>query len=81
MRLSLLGCSVPSAFVLWNMRELPPPIKIHKQEQSREQSLLSAMEQWPLVLLTIGPVQRVQKIRFLYYPLFLLEYKYLFELR
>lgn len=34
MRLSLLGCSVPSASVLWNMRELPPPIKIHKQEQS-----------------------------------------------
>ncbi|KAK4577982.1 hypothetical protein RGQ29_028208 [Quercus rubra] len=29
-----IGCSVPSASVLWNMRELPPPIKIHKQEQS-----------------------------------------------
>lgn len=41
MRLSLLGCSVPSAVVLWNMRELPPPIKIHKQEQSRAIAFIS----------------------------------------
>uniref|UniRef100_A0A7N2MCK6 THH1/TOM1/TOM3 domain-containing protein n=1 Tax=Quercus lobata TaxID=97700 RepID=A0A7N2MCK6_QUELO len=36
-----IGCSVPSAVVLWNMRELPPPIKIHKQEQSRAIAFIS----------------------------------------
>ncbi|XP_075671063.1 tobamovirus multiplication protein 1 isoform X2 [Castanea sativa] len=36
-----IGCSVPSAFVLWNMRELPPPIKIQKQEQSRAIAFIS----------------------------------------
>ncbi|KAL0002264.1 hypothetical protein SO802_016045 [Lithocarpus litseifolius] len=36
-----IGCSVPSAIVLWNMRELPPPIKIHKQEQSRAITFIS----------------------------------------
>ncbi|GAV79264.1 DUF1084 domain-containing protein [Cephalotus follicularis] len=30
-----IGSSVPSAFVLWLMRELPPPTAINSQEQSR----------------------------------------------
>jgi hypothetical protein len=36
-----IGCSVPSAFVLWIMRELPPPIKINKQEESRAITFIS----------------------------------------
>ncbi|KAK3183401.1 hypothetical protein Dsin_030687 [Dipteronia sinensis] len=30
-----IGSSVPSAFVLWIMRELPPPVIVSRQEQSR----------------------------------------------
>ncbi|KAJ4729024.1 Tobamovirus multiplication protein 1-like [Melia azedarach] len=30
-----IGSSVPSAFVLWVMRELPPPVTVNRQEQSR----------------------------------------------
>ncbi|KAL5859005.1 hypothetical protein ACOSQ4_000301 [Xanthoceras sorbifolium] len=30
-----IGSSVPSAFVLWIMRELPPPIIVNRQDQSR----------------------------------------------
>lgn len=32
---------MPSAFVLWIMRELPPPIKVHEQEQSRAVTFIS----------------------------------------
>lgn len=41
MRCFLLGSCVPSAFVLWIMRELPPPIKVHKQEQSTAVAFIS----------------------------------------
>lgn len=36
-----IGSCVPSAFVLWIMRELPPPIKVHKQEQSTAVAFIS----------------------------------------
>jgi hypothetical protein len=52
MRYFLLGSCVPSAFVLWIMRELPPPIKkVHKEEQSRAVTFISygaAVPQQPL---------------------------------
>lgn len=34
MRFTLVGSSVPSAFVLWIMRELPPVQVAHKPEES-----------------------------------------------
>ncbi|XP_062153225.1 uncharacterized protein LOC133861447 isoform X2 [Alnus glutinosa] len=47
-----IGSCVPSAFVLWIMRELPPPIKkVHKEEQSRAVTFISygaAVPQQPL---------------------------------
>lgn len=38
---SILGSWVPSAFVLWFMRELPPPITNRQREQSRTITFIS----------------------------------------
>lgn len=37
----LLGSLIPSAFLLWIMRELPPPKKIQRQEESRAIAFIS----------------------------------------
>lgn len=36
-----IGSSVPSAFILWVMRELPPPLVIRRQQDSRTMTFVS----------------------------------------
>ena len=39
--LNLLGSSLPSAYLLWIIRELPPPISESKEEQQRRITFIS----------------------------------------